>query len=332
MRYSNEYPFSEAKIHPGLKSAVFYSYEGLRICDLEGAVTAEAFFPDPLSVIDTQYDEVNGNVAVIYEEAFRLYSGLDGRLLIEKQGKPGVKSVVYTDFGVSVLDESGMVTLYDIADGRTIETAAAASDTERALPLGGGLLTVKGGEVFFDGRRAGAGGIIGAGRTGGDEYAFAISDESEGAVFLAKNGALEEAFTFKAAGRAEVYFTGGFAFISLLRGGASVYTLEGELARTFDEKGYLAETGVLGDFITAGYAGASSERYSFLLDAETLEPVAELPGFLGLVDDTTLALDDGAGRLRAAKLYSLHELTDMARLRLDGRALTPEEKEKFRAG
>jgi hypothetical protein len=103
--------------------------------------------------------------------------------------------------------------------------------------------------------------------------------------------------------------------------------------RSLAEKGYLAETGVLGDRIAAHYiVAATAERYTLLLDSKTLETVAVLPGFLGESDAATLVFDDGAGRLRAAELRSLRELTETARLRLDGRSLTPEETERFKAG
>jgi hypothetical protein len=331
--YAADYAFSEVKLRPASPGrAAFYSYEGLRLCDLAGKVVAEVSFPAPLSVINTEYDKTSGNIAVIYEDAFRLYDGLDGNLLSEKYGKRGVQSVVYTPFGVSVLSEDGAVTLYDLATGGVLASADAGAEADRALPVGGGLLVVRDGGVFFDGRALGAGDLIGAGPVGADAYAFALSDGTDGKVFFVEGGALREAFSFSVTGRAEAYFTGGFVFVSPRHGGASAYTSQGRLVRVFDEKGYLAETGALGDRITASYIVATSERYSLLLDGKTLETVAVLPGFLGERDDATPVLDDGAGRLRAAKIRSLPELTEAAWLRLDGRVLTQEEKDLFKAG
>jgi hypothetical protein len=267
LTYASDYEFSEAKIHEALNRAAFYSYKGLRLCDLTGDVIAEVAFPEPLSVTDTQYDRVNGNVVVIYEDAFRLYSGLDASLLLEKQGKRGVKSVIYTDFGVNVLDEDGTAWLYDTATGEAVESA-----------YGDGV----------------------------EEFPLPVTD------------------------RAEVYFTGGFVFVSPLHGDAAAYTQDGELLRTFEETGYMAETGVLGDFITASYIVSSSERYTLLLDAETLGTIAVLPGFMCETDEGTVVLDDGAGHLRAVKIRSPGELADAARERLSGRTLTPAEKKKFK--
>jgi hypothetical protein len=332
--YAEDYAFSEAKIHAASNRAAFYSHTGLRLCDLEGAVVAETAFPAPLSVIDTQYDETNGNIAVLYDDAFRLYSGRDASLILEEYGKKGLRSVVYADFGVSVLGADDGVTLYDPATGAATARMAADPKAERALPIGGGLLDVREGRVFFDGREIGAGDIIGAGDLGDGTRGFAVSDGAAGAVFSVADGASPRAlFSFSTPGRAEAYFTGGLVFVSPLHGDASVYAPDGACVRVFAEKGYLAETGMLGDRIAASYiVAATSERYSLLLDAESSETVTVLPGFLGALDAETPVLDDGAGRLRAVKLRSLRELEEMARLRLDGRSLTPEETERFKAG
>ena len=80
--YDRAYRFSEAKADQARNRAVFYSYEGMRLFDLGGNLIAEMFFPDPELVVNTEYDRQSGNVAVIYENAFRLYSGNDGSLLV----------------------------------------------------------------------------------------------------------------------------------------------------------------------------------------------------------------------------------------------------------
>ncbi|MDR1603542.1 MAG: toll/interleukin-1 receptor domain-containing protein [Gracilibacteraceae bacterium] len=332
LRYADSYEFSEAKVHPELERAVFYSYNGLRLYAADGTLLAETAFPRPLEVLDTQYERESGNVAVLYANEFRLYSGRDGSLLLEKQGKQGVNSVIYTDFGVSVLAADGTVTLWDPATGRALESASAGAEVDRALPLGGALLTGREGRVFLAGRDLGAGDLIGAGRIGADEYGFAIADGTVGRVYFVRDGGLSEGFAFPALGRAEAYFTGGYVFISPQRGGACAYTRDGRLVRQFAETGYLAETGLLGDFLTAGYVFAAGERYSLLLDPATLETVAELPGFLGEGEAGRPVFDDGAGSLRAVKLYSLPELMEAAVERLEGRELTPAEAEKFRTG
>lgn len=330
--YDSAYNFSEVKINPTQNRAVFYSYNGLRLCDLGGNIIAETAFPDPLNVLDTEYDKANGNVIVLYKNALRLYSGLDGSLMLEAQGKPGAKSVIYTDFGVSVLEAGGTAVLYDTATGHAAASVQAGASADCALPIGGGLLSSEGGHIFFDGRDIGAGELIGAGFIGEESFAFAVSDGSVGKVFTVKNGAPEERFSFEARGRAEAYFCGGYAFISPTHGDAAAYTLEGARVCSFTENGYMAEVGIMGEYIVAGYASSSSQRYSYLLNRATLETQAYLPGFLGELDAMTLVLDDGAGSLRAEKLRGTEELIRMAQERLDGRILSPEEEKKFKAG
>ncbi|MDR2615046.1 MAG: TIR domain-containing protein [Oscillospiraceae bacterium] len=335
MRYDAAYSFSEAKWDPKAGRAAFYSYAGLRICDAEGNVVAQTAFPDPFDVIDTRYDRINGNLAVLYDSVFLLYSGEDASLLLEKRGKPGVKSVLYTSFGVSVLDENGVVTLYDTSSGEVqiSENAksAVSKNTDCALPIGGGIVSVSDGFVYFGGRELGAGELIGAGETGNGNFAFAIYDGTAGRVFFAQNGELTDGFAFTARGQAEAYFTGGYVFISPLHGDAASYTNDGSPVRTFSENAYMAETGVLGDYIYADYISANSERYALLLTADTLETAACLPGFLGEAENGAIILDGGSGALRAARLLGEGELMAMARKRLSGRTLNREEMTRYKA-
>jgi hypothetical protein len=331
LRYDTNYEFSEAKINPTTERAVFYSYSGMRITDFHGTVLADKVFPDSAKVYDTQYDRESGNVAVLYENAFRLYSGLDGALLREAFGKTERKSVFYTHYGVSVMAEDGTVTLYSLADGEAGDTFQVEAQTEFALAIGGGLLTAESGQVSFNGTEIGSGEIIGADRVENDTYAFAISDGAEGTVFTVSGDKAAPAFSFQTNGNAEVYFSNGFVFISPLNGNAQAYDLNGNFIRSFDEAGFMAEAVTVGEFISADYVATTGERYSFLLEPTSLETVAYLPGFLGEMEDGRLVLDDGRGSLRAVELPDIGELKDMARERLDGRSLTAEEQIRFRA-
>jgi hypothetical protein len=233
---------------------------------------------------------------------------------------------------VSVLDENGDVTQYVLHTARRIVATQAGVDALHALHIGGGLLTVKGGHMFWGETDLGAGEFIGAAQIGEREYAFALADGATGKMCTVQNGELTERFVFGTQGSAEAYFCGGYVFISPFQGEAAVYTMDGLLLRTFDENGFLAETGELGEYLTVNYISAAQERYSLLLDPQTLATVARLPGFLGTLDAETVVLDDSAGNLRQAKLRSLRELMELARERLDGRTLTPAEISEFKAG
>ena len=337
MTYDSLYSFSEAGINPETDRAVFYSYLGMRVTDLGGKVLAEIDFPQEPTVIDTQYDRSSGNVAVIYESVFRLYSGLDGSLITEVFGKQGVRSVIYTPFGLGLLDAGGAAALYDLKTGESLIEITADVSAERALALENGkLLMEKDGAVFYDGREIGAGGIIGAALIDANTYAFAISDGAVGRAFTSslRDGQLTESFTFEAHGQAEAYFGGGYVFISPLNGDAAAYRLDGFFVRAFTEKGYIAEVLTVGDYLAANYISASLERYTFLLKPDSLETIAYLPGYLGYMldkDDTKLILDSGRS-LNAVKLYDTQMLMQLARDRLKDRALGPDELTKYKAG
>lgn len=94
----------------------------------------------------------------------------------------------------------------------------------------------------------------------------------------------------------------------------------------------MSDTGLLGKYIAANYVMVSSGRVSLLLEPDTLETAAALPGFLGATAEGALILDDTKGSLHAVELLSARELAGLAKERLSGRTLTPEEKEKFKAG
>ena len=332
LAYAPAERFSEVKAAPALDRVAFYDYRGLRLCTMTAQTIAQVEFPDPLSVLDTQYDRASGNIAVLYESAFRLYSGKDASLLLEREGKPDAPSVLYTPFGISVLSEDGTVTLYDLENGAAVRSADAGVDAQSALPLGDSVMTVREGRVFLDGRDIGAGKPIGAARTREDSYAFAVADGVGGKVFTLERGLLAERFSFATRGRTEAFFAQGIVFISPQHGAASAYGIHGELIRAFEENAYLAEVESVGGYVAANYVSAASERYSLLLTPDTLQTASRIAGYLGTMEDNRLLLDSGSGELRALELRDMRQLTDLALERLGGRALTPEEQIYFRAG
>lgn len=331
LSYDRSYLFSEAQINPENARAVFYSYRGMRVLDLEGNIKAETKFPDPELVRDTRYDKVSGNVAVIYDSSFRLYSGADASLLLEAQGRADVKSVYFANFGVTVLSDLGAASLYDLSTGEIIASVNDVQGDSALLfpPSGDGT------PAFITSQ---SGDIIGAAKISEDTYAFAVSDGLRGRVYTIKNGVISdsERFSFPLHGSSEVFFSGDFVFVSPLNGDASAYSMDGELIRTFSKNGYFSEAGELGGYISADYISATDGRFTLLLKPDSLETVAVLKGFWGEMpvagDAVMLVLDDLRGSLRAARLRSTTELIDMANERLGGRELTAEELIIYRAG
>lgn len=322
------YPFSEAKITPAGGRVWQYSYRGFRLYDSNGTLLRETDFPQ--TVRDTQYDKTGGNLAVLYDDALRLYSGADGSPLLEIAGAAGKKSVRYAPYGVSVLGENGRVTLYDLASGQPVQEGEAAG-ADFAV-LAGGVLSGRDGRVFFDGREVGAGEFIGGARLGENRYAFAIATNEGGSVFTVENGAATERFSFSVRGKTEAYFAGDFVFLSQIRGVVTAYDWDGGVVRNFSEDGYAAEAEALDGAILLHFISASLGRYSLLLDGETLEAGAYLTGLLAAADGDTLLFDDGGGHLRTSRVYDAEELIQTARERLGGRTLTADEKLEYHAG
>jgi len=323
--YDAGYSFSEARVQGELDRAVFYSFRGLRLCNLRGEIIADAEFPDSLLVKDTQYDLASGNVIVIYDDALLIYSGTDGRLLVDTKAK----SVIYTPFGVGTLNLNGGATLWDASTGEGTPMQPE-DDAARALPTSVGLLTVRGGNVYYDGNLLGEGDIVGAGLGEGEVF-VAISNGADGKVFALTSGKSRELFDFKTVGRTEVYFTGGCVFVSPAIGDASVYTQRGDFVRTLAENASLTETVMLGDTICANYLIPSSkQRYSLLLDKERLEPVALIHEFLGAAADGRLVLNNGEA-LESVELLDTAQLIALATERLNGKQLTSDEKQRYKA-
>ena len=324
--YDETYFFSEARIQAELDRVVFYSFQGMRIYNLEGILIGKADFPSASPVRDTQYDDASGNIIVIYDDALLIYSAITGKPLVDVKAK----SVIYTPFGVGVLHENGGAALYDLATGEG--TPSQPEDgAERALPTVEGLLTVRGGRVYLHHEDLGAGDIIGAGYAPNGTLYFAISDGTTGAVFSLKGNTAKLCFAFETLGQAEAFFSGGYVFISPMIGDADAYALDGTFVRSFRENGALAEVVMLGDTICANYyLTATTQRFSLLLAPGSLEPVAHLPGFLGGTDDGRLVLDSGSA-LESLTLLTTTQLMEYGTEQLSGKTLTPEERQMYKA-
>ncbi|MCL2048665.1 MAG: TIR domain-containing protein [Defluviitaleaceae bacterium] len=273
--------YSEVRANRDTGVIAFYSFMGLRLYDtrLSSGAAIEVAFPRPLEVLDTRYDKNTGNIAVIYEDVILLYSGTDGALLDE-------------------IENHGSTVLFDF-------------DNPHA-----NVITEADGQVMYAGAYVADGEVIGAGEVDGVR-AFAVSDGNTCTIFTATGNAVPVAPRFEVAvsGRAEVYFTGGYVFVSPMHGDARAYTIDGRLVRTFDENAYMTETEMVGGYIVAGYISMNGERYSLWLAGEGLETHLALSGFMSEYGDL-LIFDDGAGALYVRELYSTGRLVSEAQARL----------------
>ncbi|MCL2018872.1 MAG: TIR domain-containing protein [Oscillospiraceae bacterium] len=287
--YDTNYSFSEVKVNKESSRILFYSYAGFRLYDIDNSLIAALDFPNPLEVLDTQFDKESGNLAVIYNDAFSLYSGTDGSLITEVTN---AENVFYAPFGVSV-KKDGVLSLCDWYGNVTTD----------------GILDLIFTEVYIDG-----GEIIGIGKTDDKTFSFAVSDGVNCKVFtIGADFEVTERFTTGVRGHAEVYFMGGYVFISPMHGDAKAYTLDGRFVRAFEENAYMTEVESIGEYIAAGYVSMDGGRYSLILTGENLETKLKIPGFMGQTDSGMLLLNDGTSGLHMRELLNTEMLVNAAK-------------------
>lgn len=109
----------------------------------------------------------------------------------------------------------------------------------------------------------------------------------------------------------EEFYTDRYRIVSSLHEAPVVYELEsGRQAAVLEEDSYLTYVTQLDGYLLTEYVSASGERYGLLLDQD-FGTVAYLPGLCDVTEDG-FVFDDGAGKLRQCKRYSLQELIGMA--------------------
>lgn len=98
-----------------------------------------------------------------------------------------------------------------------------------------------------------------------------------------------------------------------LHGTPTVYDREtGELAGELEAEDYLTYVTQVDEGIITEYMTAKGERYGLLLN-DDLEVLARMPDLCDIMPDGMLLFDDMAGTLRQSRIYSLQELTALAK-------------------
>lgn len=291
--YDAAYPHDEARINRAGDRVLLFSYQGFRLYTPDGALVCEVALPDAGRVYDQQYSPESGNLAVLYPDALRIYSGRTGAPVLERTG---LQSVFYAPYGVSVLEPGGGVHLVDIDSGQTVAQAAATGDFAAICGR-----TVD--RAFLDGRE-----LIGAAKTD-DGYLFAVSDGVAGAVY---DGEGKERFPFAASGASEAFFVGEFVVISPQHGTPAVYRVsDGRKVRDLEPDSFMTYATAVGDYLVTEYVSADGERFGLLLDSRC-ETLARLPGLTDIAGET-LRFDFRTGYLRETHIHTLQELTELAK-------------------
>ena len=302
--YNRDYFHAEARINADKTRVMLFSIYGFQLYDSGGTHLCEVNTPDPMQLNDQQYSEESGNLALIYDDALRIYSGLDGSLIFEETN---LRSIFYAQYGISILDQNGQLRLIDIDSGKTAFTEKLDADESFAAYCG---TAVTG--AFLDRLK-----LIGAARTE-NGYLFAVTDGSSCTIYDQNMGkrftitveAEAEAFLHK--NSAEAFFTETAVVISPMHGAPAAYNLKnGEKINDLEQDAYLTYITPLDEYIVSQYISIPGNgKYGILMDGN-FEAIALLPNLCD-ISEGQLIFDYPQGYLRQSQVYSVERLSELA--------------------
>lgn len=297
--YDRTYAHDEARIKDDGSMVMLFDYKSFRLFRHDGSLVKEVKIPDAGKVYDQQYSKKSGNLAVMYKDALRIYSGDDGGLVFEETG---LKSVFYAPYGISVFNSDGRLRLIDLDTGEEIISETANGDYAAYCGM------------TVDSDFLGGGELIGAAKTG-DGYLFAVKNGELCSVFDDEGNRKFEAPVLE---QSEAFFTDEALILSPLHGTPSAYSLsDGNKIADLEQDAYLTYITQIDDYIMSEYISASGNRYGILLDKYNFEALAYLPDLTD-IDNGEPVFDYHKGKLRKTRIYSIDELIDLAERGADG--------------
>ena len=302
LTYDRDYFHVESRINADRSRIMLFSIYGFQLYDSDGKKLREVNTPDPMLLNDQQYSKESGNLALIYDDALRIYSGQDGSLLFEEIN---LRSVFYAQYGISILDQNGQLRLIDIDSGKTAFSEVLDADESFAAYCG----TAVTGEIL-DGQK-----LIGASQTG-NGYLFAVTDGTSCTIYDQNMGkrftvSVEaEAEVFLQKNSAEAFFTETAVVISPMHGAPAAYSLKnGGKINDLEQDAYLTYITPLGEYVVSQYISIpGSGKYGMLMDGN-FEPIALLPNLCDISDEQ-LVFDYPQGYLRQSPVYSVEKLLE----------------------
>lgn len=124
LSYDARFAHDEARISGDGKTAMLFNYEGYRIYDMDGELTAEGSFPDSERIYDQQFCKADGGSfleVIWYDGTVREYSAADGSLMAERIEEPPDDTLYeefYTDRYRIESPLHGAPRVYDLESGR----------------------------------------------------------------------------------------------------------------------------------------------------------------------------------------------------------------------
>ncbi len=292
--YDKNYSHDEARLSADKSTVMLFDYKEFRLYGADGSMIKTVSIPDAQNVYDQQYVKESGNLAVIYNDALRIYSGKTGDAVFDESG---LKSVFYAPYGVSILDKDNNLRLIDLNSGEEIMSEKAEGDYAAYCGM------------IVDDKFLNEGELIGAAKIG-DEYVFAVANGDICAVF---DNSGNKKFEIPVQDQSEAFFTDAAVITSPLHGTPAAYRLsDGSKIADLEVDSYLTYITQLNDYVMSEYISASGERYAILLDPKSFEPLARLPQLSDISDGEPI-FDYYKGTLRRTHIYSINELIEIAK-------------------
>ncbi len=294
LQYDAGYLHDEARVNSDGTRTMLFRYTDFQLYDENGSIICKIEIPDAEKVYDQQYSKKSGNLAVMYQDAFRLYSGITGEIIVDEEN---LKSVFYAPYGVSVLDAENTLKLYDLDSGEVLLSEKANGNYAAYC----GMIVD---DSFLHG-----GELIGAAKTE-EGYLFAVKNGANCSIF---DNIGKKKMEIPVSEQTEVFFTSTAAILSPLHGTPTVYSLnDGNKVADLEKDSYLTYITELDDEIVSEYVSASGERYAILLEKSSFKPTAYMSGLCD-ISGNELIFDYYKGKLRKTRIYSIEELIGIAK-------------------
>lgn len=291
--YDDSYEHSEARINADRTKLMLFNYKGFRIYDITNNLIADISIPDAEKIYDQQYSHKSGNLAVMYDDAFRLYSGSDGTLIYEKEN---LSSVSFAKYGISIFDGKE-IKLIDIDSGKEIQSIATTGEFGAYCGIPVTDKELNGGK------------FIGSGKTS-NGYVYAVA---KGSVCNVYDEMGKQKFQIPILENSEVFFTENEIITAPLHGTPVAYSLQdGGKISDLETDAYITYITELDDCIITQYVTAQMDCYAIIVDKTSYQPLAYLPNLTDIVDNE-LFFDYQKGTIRKTKIYSLDEMMQIAR-------------------
>ncbi|MCI8806090.1 MAG: protein kinase [Clostridiales bacterium] len=290
--YDRDFSHAEARVSPDGNRFLLFDYKSFRLQDKDGNIIKNVEIPDSKKVSDQQYSHKSGNLAVMYNNALIIYSGIDGKVLYEAHN---LKYVKYSKFGVHTVDAKGVFRLINI-------DTVMEENVQNIIGEHGVFCGFMVDDSFLNGGK-----VTGVGKTL-NGYFCAISKGDNCTVY---NENAEKIFETSISSENEAFFTDNEIIIAPKHGTPIVYSLkDGSKINELEKDSYITYITQLEDYVMSEYITVNGEHYGILLDKNTYKPLAYMAGLADIYNNQ-LIFDYNKGNLRKTNIYSINDIINI---------------------